>query len=93
MNKKFVQILADVDCEWEGLEPIYRLYVNDELFVERNWRWTDSYVEEMVPILADPGEYNLKWELVPPHLATLTVKNLRVEHGNAIIENNKVRIL
>ena len=47
MSKKFVRVLADVDCEWEGLMPSYRVYVNDELFAERTWRWTDSYLEEM----------------------------------------------
>jgi hypothetical protein len=39
MSKKFVRVLADVDCEWEGLMPSYRVYVNDELFAERTWRW------------------------------------------------------
>jgi hypothetical protein len=93
MIEKFVQVSADVTCEWEGLNPIYRLYVNDELFAERTWRWTNSYLEEIVPIFAMPGEYTLRWELVPPHLAELRVKNLRVDQGDATVEkNNRVRI-
>jgi len=88
MNRKFVRVLADVDCEWEGLNPSYRVYVNDELFAERTWRWTDSYLEEMLQIEAAPGEYRLRWELVAPHLAQLTVKNVRVDYGSAQIENN-----
>jgi len=90
MNKKFVRVLADVHCDWEGLNPIYRVYVNDELFAERTWRWTDSYLEEMLQIEAEPGKYTLRWELVPPHLAQLTVENIRVDHGPANIKNNEL---
>jgi hypothetical protein len=94
MNKKFVSVLADVHCDWEGLDPIYRVYVNDELFAERTWRWTDSYLEEILQIEAPPGKYHLRWELVPPHLATLKVENIRVNHGPGNIKNNNLlRIL
>jgi hypothetical protein len=93
MTKKFVQVLADVDCEWEGLNPIYRVFVNDELFAERTWVWTDSYLEELLQIEAEPGDYNIRYELVPPHLAKLTVKNVRVFGKLAqIINNNILRI-
>jgi hypothetical protein len=94
MTKKFVRVLADVHCEWEGLNPIYRVYVNDELFTERTWRWTNSCLEEMLQIEADPGSYNLRWELVPPHLANLQVRNVRVDFGPGNIKNNTLlRIL
>jgi hypothetical protein len=94
MKSVFVRVLADVDCEWEGLGPTYRVYVNDELFAERTWRWTDCYLEEMLQIQANPGEYSLRWELLAPHLARLQVKNVRVDYGPAIItENNTLRIL
>jgi hypothetical protein len=90
MNKKFVRVLADVHCDWEGLNPIYRVYVNNELFAERTWRWSDSYLEEMLQIEAGPGKYSLRWELVPPHLAQLTVKNVRVDYGPGNIKNNEL---
>ena len=92
MTKQFVQVLADVDCEWEGLAPVYRLYVDDELFAERTWRWTDCYLEEMIQIEAEPGEYPIRFELVPPHLAQLQVTNIRVGHGPGTVENNVLRI-
>jgi hypothetical protein len=88
MTKKFVRVLADVHCSWEGLDPIYRVYVNDELFAERTWRWTDAYLEEMLQIEAEPGKYNLRWELVRPCLAELTVQNVRVDFGPGNIKNN-----
>ena len=88
MNRYFVQVLADVDCEWEGLDPVYRVYVNEELFAERTWRWTDAYLEEMLQIEADPGEYRLRWELVLPCLARLTVSYVRVDLGPASVKIN-----
>lgn len=90
MTKKFVRVLADIDCEWEGLDPSYRVYVNNELFSERTWIWTDEYLEEMLQIDAEPGEYILRWELVEPHLAQLTVKNVRVDFGPGNIEANSM---
>lgn len=94
MNKKFVRVLADVYCDWEGLNPVYRVYVNDELFAERTYSWPDCYLEEMLQIEAAPGKYNLRWELVPPHLANLQVKNVRVDFGPGNIKNQTIlRIL
>ena len=92
MTKKFVRVLADVDCEWEGLNPVYRVYVNDEMFAERTWLWSTEYLEEMLQIEAVPGAYNIRFELVPPHLAKLSVKNIRVDYGPAVMENNVLRI-
>jgi hypothetical protein len=94
MKSEFVRVLADVDCDWEGLNPVYRVYVNDEMFAERTWTWTDSYLEEMVQIEAPPGEYTLRWELVPPHLAQLKVTNIRVDVGpGTMVDNQKLRIV
>lgn len=93
MDKKAVRVLADLQCDWEGLSPIYRLYVNDELFTERTWIWdSNTYLEESVPITAEPGQYILRWELVPPNLATLTVDNIRIDFGPAYYEHGKLYI-
>ena len=94
MNKKFVRVLCDVHCDWEGLPPVYRVYVNIELFAERTWVWNDQYLEELLQINAEPGEYHIRHELVPPHLATLKIQNMRVELGDADIKGeNLLRIL
>ena len=92
MNKKFVRVLADVDCSWEGLAPTYRLYVNNELFTERTWIWHNEYLEEMIQIEAEPGEYSIRYELVPPHLAQLSVANMRVDYGPGEITGSILRI-
>jgi hypothetical protein len=93
MDKKFVRVLCDVHCEWEGLPPVYRVYVNDELFTERTWIWNDVYLEEMLQINAESGKYQIRHELVPPHLARLTVENMRVDFGPGNIKGeNLLRI-
>jgi hypothetical protein len=74
MTKKFVRVVCNVACEWEGLPPIYRVYVNDELFTERTWIWKENfYLREEIQIEANPGEYAIHYELVPPNLAELLV--------------------
>ena len=93
MSKKFVRVLADVHCDWEGLPPIYRVFVNDELFAERTWTLnSNQFIEELLQLEAEPGTYTVRYELVPPNLAQLTVENLRVEHGPATIKGSKIRI-
>ena len=92
MSKRLVQITADIHCTWEGLNPSYRLYVNDELFTERTWIWDQFYLEETVSIEAEPGDFHLRWELVPPHLAHLEVTNMRVLQGNVLLLGDIIRI-
>ena len=93
MDKKFVRVLCDVHCDWEGLAPVYRVYVNDELFAERTWTWNNVYLEELLQIEAEPGKYHIRHELVPPHLATLKIENMRVELGDAhVVKNHILRI-
>jgi hypothetical protein len=93
MDKKFVRVLCDVHCDWEGLPPVYRVYVNDELFAERTWTWNNVYLEELLQIEAEPGKYHIRHELVPPHLATLKIENMRVELGDAhVVKNHILRI-
>lgn len=89
MTKQYVRVAAEVHCSWEGLPPTYRVYVNDELFSERTWIWTDAYLEENLQILAQPGKYQIRFELVPPYLAQLWVKNMHVNHGPGRIKNNE----
>lgn len=92
MTRKFVRVLCDVHCDWEGLPPVYRVYVNDELFAERTYSWTDHYLEELLQIEAETGLYSINYQLVAPHLAKLNVANMRVDFGPGEIENNQLRI-
>ena len=42
----------------------------------------------MIQIEAEPGKYQIHYELVPPHLAELTVDNYRVEVGPGKVKQN-----
>jgi len=93
MTQQFVKILADVHCDCApDQRPSYRLYVNDELFTERTWIWENVYLEEVIPILAEPGDYVIRYELVPGTTAGLNIQNLRVAEGSATIQDATVRI-
>jgi hypothetical protein len=94
MDKKFVRILCKLDCEWEGLPPVYRLYVNGELFSERTWTWRDSHLQEALQIEAIPGDYAIRHELVAPHLAFMHIKDLAVDVGPAqVLDHTQFRIV
>lgn len=86
MTRHFVKVLFDVHCEWTGQAPDYRVYVNNELFTERTFNFTDAYLEEMLQIEAPAGKYTIRCELVPPAIANLRMENLRVDYGPAIIK-------
>lgn len=81
MEKRFVRAVFEVDCEWEGINPVYRIYVNDELFAERTWRWTDCYLRENLQIEAHPGRYHVRLEPVGPQIAKFVTRNYGVDAG------------
>ena len=93
MARQFVRLLAEVHCKWQGASPVYRAYVNDELFAERTWIWCDSYLEECFQIEAEPGEYHIRYELVDQESAQLTIENMCVDYGPATVERNTLRIV
>lgn len=80
MKSVYVRILADLHCDWEGYPPDYRVYVNDEMFVERAYKWSEPvYLTEILKINGKLGEtYTVRLEPVPPQLATFCFKNPRV---------------
>jgi len=93
MTRQYVRVLVDVHCECApDQQPIYRLYVNNELFTERTWIWENVFLEEIIPIEAEPGDYVLRYELVPGSVARLNIQNLRVAEGPATIQDHTVRI-
>lgn len=92
MTRHFIRLLFDVHCDWEGRAPDYRVYVNDELFTERTYNFTDAYLEEMLQIEAPPGEYQIRCELVPPAFARIRTENMRVDFGPGVANGNTLRI-
>lgn len=90
MTRHFIRVLCDIHCEWEGSAPDYRVYVNDELFTERTFNFSDAYLEEMLQIEAPEGNYQIRVELVPPVFARLKVENMRVDYGPASIKGGNI---
>jgi hypothetical protein len=86
MQTEFVIAVADINCEWSGEPPRYRCYVNNELFTERTWIWKDVYLEEALQILAEPGRYHIRYELVDADNATLTANNYKITLGTASVD-------
>jgi hypothetical protein len=87
VTAEFVVAVCDVRCNWSDPTPPprYRCYVNDELFAERTWIWQQMYLEESLQILAEPGKYRVRYELVDPVDVELSVSNLRIDKGPAVI--------
>lgn len=95
MTKHHVLVKCDVYCDWKDQAPVYRLYVGNELFTERTYIWKEQYLEEMISVYAQPGCYEIRYELLPQADAELTVKNIRIEHGPEsarIMKKNLLRI-
>ena len=91
MGLQSVQFEYEVHCNWTGTPPVYRLYVNDELFTERTYIWQDQSLEEVIPISAPPGDYIIEYQLIGQ--GNLVVSNPRVNHGSAeFISHNTLRI-
>jgi hypothetical protein len=55
------------------------------LFAERTWIWQDVYLEESLQLLAEPGKYTVRVELLDTEHATIKMRNLRVDTGPAVI--------
>jgi glutamine cyclotransferase len=86
MQKELVNVVVDINGKWSGNLARYRCYVNDELFTERTWIWTDCHLEEVIPIYADPGRYQIRYELVDPENIKIKLRNFRILNGSATID-------
>ena len=93
MTAEHVLVKCDVYCDWQNQPPVYRLFVNDELFAERTYIWQQQYLEELIPVYAEPGEYYIHYELVPPSQGTLVIKNQCVSSGPGTIANNVLKVI
>ena len=81
MLSQEVYVTFDVECQGT---PRYRVWVNQELFTERRWRFDpDQYLTENLVIRTQPGRYHLRAELVPGDIGEITVTNFQVESGQA----------
>ena len=82
-NTVFVKAVFDLDCEWEGLVPSYRIYVGGEIFAERSYIWTNQYLTEILQIQAPPGQYEIRLENLGPGNPRFITSNHRIADGHA----------
>jgi hypothetical protein len=78
---KTVEIVADIYCtQKHDSNPFYRLYINDEMIIERTFIWNNvsHYIEEHALVGVDPGEYRMHVESVYPNKASFEVRNVRI---------------
>jgi hypothetical protein len=94
MSAKFCKVSFDIFCDWEGMAPNYRLYVNDELYTERTFAYEEAYLEEILQIYAEPGQYTLHLEPLQPNLAKFRIEDCRVVYGSArMLDRTRFEIL
>jgi len=86
MKKRFVKVQCEVYCNGWQDPPTYRAFVNDELFCERTWIWTDQHLEEAFQIEAQPGKYKIRYELMSGTIAALQQLNWQVIEGPGFVD-------
>ena len=70
-------------------EPRYRLYINDELFSERCYRFeSDMYLTEQLFVTKKEGTYRIRIESISDF--TYKLRNLRCKYGTAQVINDEV---
>jgi hypothetical protein len=77
----------DVYCTWHESPPIYRLFVDDELFAERTFHWqsVSHYIHENMLCLLESGVHILKLE-TDKAADMFELKNFKV-NGNTVQQN------
>lgn len=77
---------CSVQCD-SPEQPRYRVWVRDELFAERKWRWgQECYLVEMIGVCGEPGAYPVRVELVPGSAGAIAVSDWRVVEGPGTVD-------
>lgn len=85
-------VACDVVAHWKGDPPVYRIWVSDQLLLERSFTWDHCYLEEHVCVLCEsrkggePRCYPLRHELLDHRHAKLEVTNYRIISGRATVD-------
>ncbi len=75
-----IAISVDVYCDWQGVSPRYRVYVDDYLLTERRYIWDNKelYVREHIVVELPSGTHYVKIQPVDPHHMGFNAKNITV---------------
>ncbi len=90
MANKFVSINFDLHCDWKRVPPVYRVYVNNELFTERTYIWGGTqYLKEMLQLNAPAGKYTVRVDNLGDADCVFKIRNMTVETGPAQVLDSK----
>ena len=90
MRKHFVKLNLDLFCNWKRVPPIYRLYVNHELFTERTYIWSGTqYIQEIISLDAPPGKYTIRVDNLGDPECEFKIRNLTTVRGPIRIIDSK----
>lgn len=90
MRNQFVKATMDLFCDWKKTPPVYRLYVNNELFTERTYIWGGTqYLRENITLNAPPGRYTIRIDNLGDPECTFKIRNLSIEAGSAQVIDSK----
>ena len=61
-----VQLTVDVHCDSSTDSPVYRVYVDHDLYTERTWIWSsyDTFIREHLIAELSPGQHQVRIEKV-----------------------------
>jgi hypothetical protein len=76
----------------------YRIYINEQLIVERNWIWSNNhYLNENVWIDNNSKEYEVRLEpvLIATNQAKFTLKDLKITNAKYytnLVQDTRLRV-
>jgi len=61
-----VQLAVDVHCDLSTDSPVYRVYVDNDLYTERTWIWPSyqNFIREHLVAELNPGQHQVRIEKV-----------------------------
>ena len=86
-------IEVDVLCDWQSEPPSYRLYIDNELFTERDyiWRNPNQWVREILVAELAPGKHRIDVvpviKQIPQFVDRFRLENLAVNNEFRRIHN------
>ena len=90
MKNQFVTVKLDLFSKWDKEPPVYRIYVNSELFAERTYIWGGTqFLQEVLQLNAPPGQYVIRVDNLGDPECQFKIRNLTGEIGPVRILDSK----
>lgn len=90
MKNQYVKLHLDLHCDWKRVPPIYRLYVNHELFTERTYTWGGTqYLQEVLQLKAPTGKYTVRIDNLGDSDCQFKIRNLTADMGPVRVIDSK----